>query len=72
MEVEGYLTDEGQIEEVKEPLRDTLAKDRPAIVLLAAAPGINSRGRIRFSCHVQVKEASTISVVVQTKGPHEL
>jgi hypothetical protein len=44
MEVEGYLTDEGQIEEVKKPLWDALAKDRPAIVLLVAIPNINSRG----------------------------
>ena len=72
MKIGRCLTDEGQIEEVEKPLRNSLAKDRPTVVLFVTVSGVNSRGLIRRSYHVQVKEASTIRVVVQTNGPHEL
>jgi hypothetical protein len=44
MKIEGYLTDEGQVEEVEEPLWDVLAKDRPTVILFIAVPGVNSCG----------------------------
>lgn len=37
------LTDEGQIEDVEEPLWNHLAKDWPAVVFFVTVPGINLR-----------------------------
>ena len=45
--VEGHLTDEGQIKEVEEPLRNPLAKDRPTVVLVITVSGVNSCGQAR-------------------------
>ena len=36
------LTDEGQVEEVEEPLWDALAKDWPAVVLFTTVSGVNT------------------------------
>ena len=43
--VGGNITDEGQVEEVEEPLRDILAKDRPAVVFFMTALGLIHAGR---------------------------
>ena len=47
VKIEGHLTDEGQIEEVEQPLRNAFTKDRPAIVLFVAVTRVSSGGRIR-------------------------
>ena len=47
MKIRGHLTDEGQIEEVEEPLRKPLAQDRPAIVLVMTVSGVSSCGQVR-------------------------
>ena len=40
----GKLTDEGQVQEVEEPLWDALAKDWPAVVFFTSTSGVNSCG----------------------------
>jgi hypothetical protein len=67
------LTDEGQIEDVEEPLWNLLAKDWPAVVFFVTAPGINLHEQgIRWPHYVRIEEASAVCVVVQTDRPDEL
>ena len=47
VEIRRHLTDEGQVEEVEEPLRNVLAKDWPAVVFFMTVSGVNSCGEIR-------------------------